>query len=65
MFEWLDLWSFIVGCIVGAGLSTAGIVIKLRVDAKRNGDTQKTIQKNIAAGGDVTGRDKVTKSSND
>ena len=59
MLDWLDLWSFALGLIVGGALTAAGFAVHLRINVQRSGDTHKSVQKKIHAGGDVVGRDKV------
>lgn len=63
MLAWLDPTSFFAGMIAGGALASATVAIRLRFFVSRTGDTKKTVQKNIAAGGDVIAGDKIDNSS--
>ncbi len=62
MVAWFDLWSFVLGFILGVGVTAVGITIRVHVTASKSGDKTKVTQKNISAGGDVVGQDKTTTS---
>jgi pyruvate/2-oxoglutarate dehydrogenase complex dihydrolipoamide dehydrogenase (E3) component len=63
MIGWLDLYSFALGFIAGCALTAAGFALNVRMKIHRSGSSRRTSQRHIAAGGDVVGGDKTTKST--
>lgn len=59
MFE--SISQHLTAIILAAIALLAGIVLTIRVVNKSRTDSNKVIQKNIKAGGDVSGRDTIKK----
>ncbi len=51
-----------MGVLIGGALTAVGFKIHLTIKVNRTGNVRKSDQRNIRAGGDVVGRDKVSKS---